>query len=135
MVDLLEFAPKATQIEYKIIKSLQPKDSSVEGMQAILLETQNKISKFQKQVESFNNDKFGNTFNDRINVHTGGGLLVTYNEVMLLEDSCTDALQVELNNGWRIIAVSIQNDQRRPDYILGRYNSELGVTNNGRAKR
>ena len=43
------------------------------------------------------------------------------------EDVCTDVLQQELNNGWRIIAICVQADQRRPDYILGRYNASLEV--------
>lgn len=49
----------------------------------------------------------------------GEGLLVI-TETMLLEDSCTDSLQGYLSEGWRIVAVQPQPDQRRPDYILGR---------------
>lgn len=63
-----------------------------------------------------------NNFNQRIEVHMPGHALAMYNEVMLLEDSCTDALQSNLNKGWRIIAACPQPDSRRPDYILGRYN-------------
>ena len=40
-------------------------------------------------------------------------------ETLLMEDACTNALQENLDNGWRIIAVCPQ-PQRRPDYILGR---------------
>jgi hypothetical protein len=40
---------------------------------------------------------------------------------MLLSDACSDALQNELDNGWRIIAACPQPDQRRPDYSLGRF--------------
>ena len=68
-----------------------------------------------------------NTFNSKTNVHVGGGLITTYNDLLLKEDICTDALQSDLNNGWRIIAVCNQPDQRRPDYILGRYNPQLEV--------
>lgn len=63
-------------------------------------------------------------FNQRVEVHMPGHALSTYNETMLLEDSCTDALQTALNKGWRIIACCPQPDSRRPDYILGRYNPE-----------
>lgn len=43
---------------------------------------------------------------------------------MLLEDACTDQLQGALNSGWRIISACPQPDQRRPDYILGRFNPD-----------
>ena len=49
------------------------------------------------------------------------------NEMRLLEDCCTDALQDVLNDGWRMIAVCPQPDQRRPDYILGRVNTKIGT--------
>lgn len=66
-------------------------------------------------------------FNNRVEVHMPGQALSIYNETLLMEDSCTDALQNELANGWRIIAVCPQPDQRRPDYVLGRYNPNVGV--------
>lgn len=37
----------------------------------------------------------------------------------LLENACTDEVQGRLAEGWRIIAVCPQPDQRRPDYVLG----------------
>lgn len=46
--------------------------------------------------------------------------LVQINEVMVLEDACTDDLQSHLDEGWRILCVCPPNNQRRPDYILGR---------------
>ncbi len=46
--------------------------------------------------------------------------LMHITEVKVLEDCCTDALNDELECGWRIIAVCPPNSQRRPDYILGR---------------
>lgn len=49
------------------------------------------------------------------------------NEMRLLEDCCTDALQDVINEGYRIIAVCPQPDQRRPDYILGRVNTNIGT--------
>lgn len=44
---------------------------------------------------------------------------------MLLSDACTDQLQSKIAEGWRIVAVQPQPDQRRPDYILGRNDPEL----------
>jgi hypothetical protein len=65
--------------------------------------------------------------NHRVEVHMPGQALAMYNETLLMEDACTDALQNELANGWRIIAVCPQPDSRRPDYVLGRYNPNVGV--------
>ena len=69
----------------------------------------------------------GHTYNNRCEVHIAGQALSLYNETELMEDACTDALQDKLNNGYRIIAACPQPDQRRPDYILGRYNPEARV--------
>jgi hypothetical protein len=64
------------------------------------------------------------TFNAKCSVHIGGSLLITINKLMLLTDACTDAVQGALNSGWRIVAVTVQPDGRRPDYILGKCNDE-----------
>lgn len=47
------------------------------------------------------------------------GLLVI-DEVTWEEDCCTEELQKQLDDGWRILAVCYQMPKRRPDYILGR---------------
>lgn len=47
-------------------------------------------------------------------------LLFAVDEVMVVEDECTDRLQGHLNEGWRILAVCPPANQRRPDYVLGR---------------
>lgn len=46
--------------------------------------------------------------------------LITIDDTKLLEDCCTDRLQAELDDGWRILCVCPPNAQRRPDYIMGR---------------
>lgn len=66
-------------------------------------------------------EEIPNNFNSHCEVHMPGQALSFYNNTMLMEDACTDALQSELEQGWRIIAVCPQPDQRRPDYILGRF--------------
>lgn len=58
--------------------------------------------------------------NKRVEVHVPGLGLLLMTEVRLEEDCCTDHLSTLLDEGWRIIAVCPQPDQRRPDYILGR---------------
>lgn len=63
-----------------------------------------------------------NVYNNSCEVHMPGNMLTMYNEVCILEDCCSDLLQSNLNSGWRIIAACPQPDQRRPDYVLGRFN-------------
>jgi hypothetical protein len=69
-------------------------------------------------------------YNERCEVHMPGQALATYNEVMLCENSCSDNLQSQLDSGWRILAACPQPDQRRPDYILGRFNPKREVNSN-----
>lgn len=75
----------------------------------------------------------GHIYNEHVEVHTPGNMLATYNETLLLEDACTDELQKSLDNGWRIVAACPQA-QRRPDYILGRYNPEYDSGNGAKRK-
>lgn len=65
-----------------------------------------------------------NAFNEKCHVHIGGSLLITINKLLLLENACTDNVQSHLAAGWRIVAVTVQPDGRRPDYILGKCNDE-----------
>lgn len=58
--------------------------------------------------------------NERCSVAVAGLGLLTITEVEAHEDLCTHELQKRLDDGWRIVAVCVQPDQRRPDYILGR---------------
>lgn len=46
--------------------------------------------------------------------------LMYIDEVRVEEDYCTDMLQGDLDDGWRILAICPPNAARRPDYILGR---------------
>lgn len=54
-------------------------------------------------------------------VHLPGNELLYINEVVVHSDACTESLQKELDDGWRIVAVCPQASQRRPDYVLGRH--------------
>jgi len=116
---------------FYIERAIKSEEPTVQNIQHILHEIEEKTLQIDKTIDIMKQQ----TFNRKVNVHVGGGLIVTYNELCLKEDCCTDALQVELNNGWRIIAVCTQPDQRRPDYILGRYNSELDVCDKTCASR
>lgn len=57
---------------------------------------------------------------ETIHVHVPNIGLLSIDEVQVLEDACTNVLQGELDDGWRILAVCPPNCQRRPDYVLGR---------------
>lgn len=63
-------------------------------------------------------------YNDKCNVHVPGLGLLLIDEVEVHESMCTEELQVQLNDGWRIIACCPQPDKRRPDYVLGRTRPE-----------
>jgi len=76
---------------------------------------ENALRKFDKQIE----------FNEKVNVHVGGFALMSINQVGFGEDMCTEKVQDVLNKGWRVLAVCVQPDGRRPDYIFGKYNPEL----------
>lgn len=58
--------------------------------------------------------------NTKVDVHVPGTALLMIDDVTLWPDCCTEELQAQLNDGWRIVAICPQPDQRRPDYILGR---------------
>lgn len=60
------------------------------------------------------------TVNNKVNVHVPGLGLLMMREVQVREDCCTDSLQKDLDDGWRILAICPQPDQRRPDYVIGR---------------
>lgn len=61
--------------------------------------------------------------NQKVNVAVPGFGLMSITEVTNCNDMCTDALQEMMKEGWKILAICVQPDQRRPDYILGRFQS------------
>lgn len=77
-----------------------------------------KIKRFTSCYKVDGPSRDGSTTN--IQVAIPNLLLFAVDEVQLIEDACTDALQRELDDGWRILAVCPPPAQRRPDYILGR---------------
>lgn len=60
------------------------------------------------------------SFNKVVNVIVPCNELLGFTRVKNVNDYCTDMLQDELANGWHILAICVQPDQRRPDYILGK---------------
>lgn len=120
LVDLLKFAPLC-KFPYSILECVQP-STAPDILQELLLTVESKVERLVTTISNANKD-----FNTKCDVHVGGGLIATFNEICLKEDTCTDLLQTTLAEGWRIIAVCVQPDQRRPDYILGRYNPALEI--------
>jgi hypothetical protein len=59
-------------------------------------------------------------FNERLNVRVADNFLLNIKNVKVKENCCTDDLQSQLDEGWTLLAVCQQSDQRRPDYILGK---------------
>lgn len=59
-------------------------------------------------------------FNEKCGVAVPGLGLLLIDDVMLATNHCTDSLRALLDEGWRILAICPQPDQRRPDYVLGR---------------
>jgi acylphosphatase len=60
-----------------------------------------------------------NSYNTKTNCPPTDRHLLSITETKLLENACTDLLQENLTEGWRILTVCPQ-PQRRPDYVLGR---------------
>jgi len=130
LVSLIEFAPKCKHAFF-VRESVVSMDTSINNIEMIFHRLEEKASQLEQVVDKIRT----NTFNKRTDVHVGGGIVTSYNDLLLKEDVCTDVLQQELNNGWRIIAICVQPDQRRPDYILGRYNPQLEVAEKESAGR
>lgn len=66
--------------------------------------------------------RFNPILNDKCSVAVAGFGLMFIDEVKVRLDFCTEALQDELHKGWKILAICVQPNQRRPDYILGKTN-------------
>ena len=62
-----------------------------------------------------------NLFNNRLEVHQPNMPLFTYNDYIYELDCCSERLQEHIDDGYRVVAICPQPDQRRPDYVLGRY--------------
>lgn len=117
LADLEAFVKKFPQIKVKVRGVITSNETS-HKLYAQMLEIQKKL---ENALKSFN-EKI--EFNEVCNVHIGNIGLLHINQVAYAIDKCTEELQELLNDGWRIIAVCPQPDQRRPDYVLGRYNPQ-----------
>jgi len=97
-----------------------------------------RLERVLKKMEDLGALDIGNgdhVYNEKCEVHMPGMALATYNETLLMEDACSDALQDCLNSGWRIIAACPQPNSRRPDYILGRFNPDISTGGQGALRK
>lgn len=97
--------PKTPEVNYSSI---------IQQIVAIQEKFENALKGFDKQIE----------FNQKCDVHIGNLGLLNINQVGYCTDYCTEALQDVLDKGWRLLAVCVQPDGRRPDYVVGRYNPD-----------
>jgi hypothetical protein len=81
-----------------------------------LLTLSDQLDRLEARLDEYSRE---HQHNERVNVHVANLGLLEVQHVILEEDCCTDRLEKYLSEGWRIIAVCPQPDQRRPDYILG----------------
>jgi len=88
----------------------------IQEIVAVQQKLEDALQKFDKQI----------SFNEKVDVHVSGFALMSINQIGLANDCCTEYLQEILNKGWRILAICVQPDQRRPDYVFGKYNPDLG---------
>lgn len=114
--ELLELVMNKVQFDLVSSKTLCVSFTPTEAMDTLYQQTMKMAERFSEQLTQVS----ANTFNQKCNVHSGNIALQEYNQMLLLEDPCTDMVQRHLNDGWRIIAVCVQPDQRRPDYVLGK---------------
>lgn len=113
--DITHVYAAAPKVQLKIVQPFVEEDKELEFTKA--------IKRLEEISQKLLDAQFGNkdqTFNQRVEVHVPGLGLLAIDEVYVETDYCTESLQDRLEEGWRIIAVCPQPDQRRPDYILGR---------------
>ena len=64
-------------------------------------------------------------FNSKLEVHQPNMPLFQYNQYQVIVDECTEDLQNNyIDKGWRVVCICPQPDQRRPDYIVAKYEKE-----------
>jgi hypothetical protein len=97
----------------KIDVLLDTYDETLEKLTRIV----NKLSSATLDLQSISTFEPG--WNNHALAPLSGPVLHGMNDLLLLEDCCTDQLQKALDQGWRLVSVNPQ-EARRPDYVLGR---------------
>lgn len=124
----IDFKLHKLSVRYTIIDRFEVNveyDFDLSHINEYIVNSQDSLLKMmEKQVENMNNIgqslMEGQHFNKKCETPLPDSFLNKVNQVMLLEDTCTDNLQQHIALGWRILAIAPQPNQRRPDYILGK---------------
>lgn len=111
------------EIKFEVVDEIKVNEDDPTDINSVMRKFNRMAAKLMSLPGLQRNDSHHDAYNQKVDVHMPGQALSTYNEVLLLENVCTDALQESLIRGWRIIAACPQPDARRPDYILGRFNA------------
>ncbi|MGG0793777.1 hypothetical protein ABE137_07195 [Brevibacillus laterosporus] len=118
LIEVESFIRKFPTVKIKIRGVVQTSNEATGNMLKQMQEVQDK---FQRALQLFD-EKI--EFNQKCDVHIGNLGLLNINQLGYAVNKCTEELQKVLNQGWRILAVCPQSNQRRPDYVLGRFNGE-----------
>ncbi|WEM05656.1 hypothetical protein BSG01_017 [Bacillus phage BSG01] len=121
IVELTSFLIKFPNLKIKLRGTMQTNDTQLSNMMDFMNAA---VEKFNNALKNFNEKV---EFNQRCDVHIGNLGLLNINQLAYTTDKCTEELQNILDEGWRILAVCPQPDQRRPDYVLGRYNENYNA--------
>lgn len=116
IVELSSFMSAFPELEINLRGTMKVNNNGFDNAINLMLQAEQKLT---TALKSFNEKV---EFNNRCDVHIGNLGLLNINQLAYSTDKCTEELQNLLNEGWRILAVCPQPDQRRPDYVLGRYN-------------
>lgn len=120
LTNLDSFFTKFPTLKVKV-RGIPQGSSEINIFSGIISQMNDIQNKLETALKSFDKSL---EFNQKCDVHVSNLGLLHINQLGYALDKCTQELQDILNQGWRIIAACVQPDQRRPDYILGRYNPE-----------
>jgi hypothetical protein len=116
-----ELLPKDVKVELHGLADPQP----LAEMVGVLARMSRQLDQLSARNEPHDDDH--GYVNTKIDVHVPGNVLTAINEVDYFLNLCTEELQEKLDEGWRILAICPQADQRRPDYIVGRRREPNGA--------
>lgn len=115
--DIAEIITKFPHLKIDVV-GLVENNSTEKSFIMVVNTLQKAVAKAENLVATI--EELKNSFNAKCDVHVPGFGLLAIDDVRYENDCCTEALQEFIDDGWRILAICPQPDQRRPDYILGR---------------
>lgn len=107
IIELLQACPRVRFSVQRRVSNAGTQDGTNSEIITRLLDLTDKYTKAQE------------LFNEKCNVHVGGNELMKIRRLEVFNDACTEMIDTKLDEGWQIVAVCVQANQRRPDYVLG----------------